>query len=132
MINHMVNHISAPRVTDPRALDVLGDRTRRRLLALLAAAPRPASGLADQLGVSRPAVSRHLRLLRSRGLVEEVHVPGDGRMRLCRLRPEPMAEVEQWAQQVRAFWAGQLTAFARLAAEQRPDTTAKKGRRRRR
>lgn len=126
MINRMVNHM-----TDPRALDVLGDHTRRRLVALLASAPRPASELAQQLRVSRPAVSRHLRLLRSRGLVEEVPVPGDGRMRLCRLRPEPMAEVEQWAQQVRAFWAGRLTAFARYVADQHDGTPRKRRRRRR-
>jgi len=103
----MVNHIS-----DAPVLDVLGDRTRRRLVALLAAGPRPAGDLARALRISRPAVSRHLRLLRHRGLVEERRVPKDGRIRLCRLNTTPLVQIGQWAEQVQRFWEEQLAAFA--------------------
>jgi len=123
MINHMVNHFP-----DAPALDVLGDRTRRRLVTLLASGPRPASDLAETLHISRPAVSRHLRLLRSRGLIEEEPVSVDRRVRLCRLRIEPLAEVEQWSERVQNFWTTRLAAFAQYVSTQ--ETPPGRGRRR--
>lgn len=121
----MVNHLS-----DVPALDVLGDRTRRRLITLLASGPRPASDLAETLRISRPAVSRHLRLLRSRGLIEEEAVSDDRRVRLCRLRIEPLAEIEQWSERVQNFWTMQLAAFAKYVGAQEVSAgRARRGRR---
>jgi len=117
---------------DASALDVLGDRTRRRLLTLLASGPRPASDLAESLRISRPAVSRHLRLLRSRGLVEDAPDPGDRRVRLCRLRVGPLAEIEQWSERVQHFWTMQLAAFAHyVGAEQARSGRGRRSSRRR-
>lgn len=126
----MVNQIR-----DPHPLDVLADPTRRAILTTLAERPRPASDLAARFGISKPAISRHLRLLRLKGLVEEFGVPDDRRLRMYRLRPEPLEEIGRWAEMVREFWAHQLLAFSEFARDerlQRSDTRARRrhGRRR--
>src|SRR3989304_488693 len=84
----MVNHIP-----DAPVLDVLADPTRRAVVAMLAARPHPAGELAAACAISRPALSRHLRLLRSRDVVEEYRIPQDGRVRMYRLRREPLDDV---------------------------------------
>ncbi len=96
---------------DAPVLDVLADPTRRAVVALLAARARPAGELAAAFPISKPALSRHLRLLRSRGVVEEYRVPRDGRLRMYRLRREPLDDLARWTRRVRGFWKDQLTAF---------------------
>ena len=86
----------------------LADPTRRRLLELLAAGERSAGSLAAEFGISRPGVSRHLRVLREAGLVRE---RGDGRRRLYSVDPAPLAEVEDWLDRWRGFWAQRLDAL---------------------
>lgn len=71
----------------------IADPTRRRLLEALAEGPLSVSRLAAAFPVSRPAVSKHLRLLREAGLVTEDR---DGRRRLYRLRPRVLAVVRSW------------------------------------
>jgi DNA-binding transcriptional ArsR family regulator len=61
--------------------------------------------------VSGPAVSRHLRVLRRSGLVEERGIDGDARVRVYHLRPEPLVGLRAWVDQVQAFWSDQLDAF---------------------
>jgi DNA-binding transcriptional ArsR family regulator len=101
-------------------LDVLADPTRRAIVALLAERPRPAGEFAERFGISRPAISRHLRILRSRGLIEEHRIPQDGRVRMVRLRGEPLDDVARWAAQLQAFWTQQLQAYQEfIAAEAR-------------
>ncbi len=58
-----------------------------------------------------PAMSRHLRVLRQCGLVEGGGLDDDARVRLYRLRPEPLGDLRAWLEQVQAFWSGQLAAF---------------------
>src|SRR3990172_6899031 len=84
----MVNHIPAAPV-----LDGLAAPPRRAVVAMLAARPHPAGELAAACAISRPALSRHLRLLRSRDVVEEYRIPQDGRVRMYRLRREPLDDV---------------------------------------
>ena len=86
----------------------LADPTRRRLLELLAAGERSAGELADEFAISRPGVSRHLRVLREAGLVRE---RGDGRRRLYSVDPAPLAEVDDWLDRWRGFWAQRLDAL---------------------
>ena len=93
----------------------LADSTRRGVVELLRVRPQRASELADALGQSRPALSRHLRVLRTSGLVEEIADVTDARARILRLRPEPFAALHTWVADVQAFWTGQLAAFARYA-----------------
>ncbi|PXA93374.1 transcriptional regulator, partial [Caulobacter sp. D4A] len=94
------------------------DPHRRRTVELLADGPRRAGELADALGLSPPAMSRHLRTLRQAQLVEESHPPFDARVRVYALKPGPMAELKAWAAAAEALWSDQLLALkAHLEAE---------------
>lgn len=88
--------------------EALADPTRRRLLELLVAGERSAGELAAEFVISRPGVSRHLRVLREAGLVR---TRGDGQRRLYSVDPGPLAEVEDWLDRWRGFWAQRLDAL---------------------
>ncbi len=88
---------------------------RRRMLDLLAEHERPVHDLARHFGVSRPAVSQHLRILLAAGLVEERR---QGRERVYRLTPQPLAQVYAWLAHYERFWPERLQRLsAYLAAE---------------
>ncbi len=89
----------------------LADPTRRRIVELLQAGPRPATELHGAFAIAGPAVSRHLRVLREAGLVSERRVPEDGRVRLYGLEPEPLLQLARWLDGVAGGWQGQLDAF---------------------
>jgi DNA-binding transcriptional ArsR family regulator len=91
---------------------------RRGVVELLCERPLRAGELADAFALSAPAMSRHLRVLRTRGLVEETRVADDARVRVYRLRPERFAELQTWLARIESFWSDQLDAF-RLHAERR-------------
>lgn len=111
------------------ALDVLGDPVRRRLLELLADGEQPAGALAavigEEFGISQPAVSMQLRVLREAGFTT---VRPDGARRLYALDPEPLAEVDRWLGGFRRFWEQRLdaldTELARGRRAERADVTA--------
>jgi len=88
----------------------LADPTRRGVIELLRGKPRRASDLADAFNLSRPAMSRHLRVLRSSGLVE-TSSEADARERIYTLRPERFRELRDWVDHVEKFWTVQLDAF---------------------
>ena len=94
-----------------RTLAALADPTRRRVVELLRERTRRAGELAAAFRVSAPAMSRHLRVLRRRGLVEEERVDEDARVRVYRLRRERFRQLQEWLGEVEAFWADQLDAF---------------------
>lgn len=105
-------------------LTALADPTRRRVVDLLRERPRRAGELAAAFRVSAPAMSRHLRVLRTRGLIEEERVAEDARLRVFRLRREPFAALEAWLAQVEMFWTDQLAAFkehAEAPGSRRPE-----------
>src|SRR3954469_8926574 len=91
-----------------QALAALADPTRRELLALLAEGEIAAGDLAARFPVSRPAISRHLRVLREAGLVR---CRTDGRRRLYALDPAPLHELDDWLAPYRRFWAQRLDAL---------------------
>jgi DNA-binding transcriptional ArsR family regulator len=91
-----------------RALDALADPTRRAILELLAEGERDAGSIATRFPVSRPAISRHLRVLREAGLVR---VRADAQRRLYALEPAPLAELDEWLDRYRGFWANRLDAL---------------------
>jgi len=104
-----------------QTLLALADPTRRGVIELLRKRPRRASELAELLSMTRPAMSRHLRLLRKTGLVSESEPEHDARVRLYRLEREPFSELRGWLDEVEAFWDGQLQAFKEHAEKrQRP------------
>jgi DNA-binding transcriptional ArsR family regulator len=103
-----------------RTLAALADPTRRRAVDLLRQRPRRPGELAEALRVSPPVISRHLRVLRNEGLVEEERGdPRDSRLRLYRLRREPFDDLRTWLDRVEAFWTEQLGAFKAHAERSR-------------
>lgn len=100
-------------------LAALADPTRRRVVDLLRVRPRRAGELADESDVSPPAMSRHLRVLRRRGLIEEERVEDDARIRLYKLRPGPFRDLQAWLDEVGEFWGDQLDAFKAHAERKR-------------
>jgi DNA-binding transcriptional ArsR family regulator len=97
----------------------LADGTRRNVVDLLSKKPRRAGELARSLGMSAPAMSRHLRVLRQTGLVEEGLLEDDARVRVYRLRPERFSELRRWLDDVEAFWGEQLASFKSYAEQTR-------------
>ena len=89
-------------------LAALADPTRRRILELLVDGEVGAGELSDKFAVSRPAVSRHLRVLREAGLV---HSRVDGQRRVYALDAQPLAELGAWLEPYRRFWAQRLDAL---------------------
>jgi DNA-binding transcriptional ArsR family regulator len=100
------------------AWDALADPTRRRIVELLVREPMRAGAVADAFPVAAPTISRHLRVLRKAGLIEETRVDDDARVKLYRLRREPFGDLGAWLDQVQAFWRDQLEAFAAEVARQ--------------
>jgi DNA-binding transcriptional ArsR family regulator len=94
-----------------RTLAALADPHRRRVVDLLREQPRRAGELAEAVGLAPPAMSRHLRTLRASGLIEESHPAFDARVRVYRLRPEPMADLKAWLEETERLWTEQLAAF---------------------
>ena len=85
--------------------EVLAEPNRRRILDLLRDREQPVGVLVDALGVSQPAVSKHLRVLRDAGLVA---VRVDAQRRLYRVRPEPLRAIDDWLAPYRAMWSARL------------------------
>jgi DNA-binding transcriptional ArsR family regulator len=99
------------------ALEAIADPTRRRILELLKEGEVAAGDLCGEFTISRPAVSRHLRVLREVGLVQS---RVDGQRRVYALDARPLAELDAWLEPYRRFWAQRLDAL---------DTEIRRGRR---
>ncbi len=105
------------------AFSALADPTRRAVLDLLRAGTRPAGEIARAFPVSRPAISKHLKILRRAHLVEERR---EGRHRMYQLNPEPLKAVDSWLEHYRSFWSASLTnlkSFVEAEYEKEPRTT---------
>jgi DNA-binding transcriptional ArsR family regulator len=100
MRNRSVTHSSEA------TFQALADPTRRAVLDLLRRGSQPAGAIAGAFPVSRPAISKHLRLLRRAHLVREHR---EGRHRVYQLNPEPLRAVDSWIEQYRSFWSVSLT-----------------------
>lgn len=94
-----------------RTFHALADPTRRGVIDLLRREPRRAGELASALDATAPAMSRHLKLLRQAGIVEEDGDEGDARVRVYRLRQKPFTALRRWVEEVESFWALELDAF---------------------
>lgn len=111
----------------------LADPTRRALLDRLRSGPAPVNDLAFDFEQSRPAISKHLRILREAHLVDERR---SGRERLYHLEPAPLRQVAGWLDEYRRFWLDGLNNLKRLLesenaphAPQQPEVSARRGRR---
>jgi DNA-binding transcriptional ArsR family regulator len=90
------------------ALRALADASRRTMLEALARGPVTVNELAALLPIARPGVSRHLRVLREAGLVD---VRQEAQRRVYSLRPQPLAEIDEYLGQYRALWEQRLDAL---------------------
>jgi DNA-binding transcriptional ArsR family regulator len=95
--------------------DVLAEPARRDILDLLRERERSVGELVDQLSLSQPGVSKHLRVLRDAGLVV---VRPDAQRRWYQLRAEPLAEIDAWLGPYRRYWSGRLDALERHLEEE--------------
>jgi DNA-binding transcriptional ArsR family regulator len=100
-----------------RTFAALADPYRRRTVDLLRERPRRAGELAQALGLLAPAMSRHLRILRQSGIVEETHPEFDARVRIYALRSGPIEELKAWLEETEKGWTEQLAAFKEKVEE---------------
>ena len=101
-------------VASEAVLDALGNATRRAIVQVLADGPRPVGAIAQELPVSRPAVSQHLRVLEDAALVAH---HSDGTRNVFRLDPQGFAAAQRWLD---SFWDEGLARFAALAEATAP------------
>lgn len=104
------------------AFDVLGDPVRRRILELLVddehSSGEVVSVISDEFGISQPAVSQHLRVLRENGFAQ---VRAEGTRRLYSVDAGPLQDVDRWLQPFRQFWNQRLDALGTELARERRD-----------
>ena len=92
-----------------RTFGALSDSTRRAILAILASKDATVGELAEPFSLSRPAISKHLRVLERAGLVLTTR---EGRISRCRLEAGPMEEASAWVERYKQFWEGRLDSLA--------------------
>lgn len=97
----------------------LADPTRRSVVALLSEGSLRAGEIAARVGMSGPAMSRHLRVLLSARIVTDQRSTTDARIRVFSLRPESMIAIRAWLDQIQAQWDEQLASFKRHVEEGR-------------
>jgi DNA-binding transcriptional ArsR family regulator len=94
-------------------LRALADPTRLAVVERLSTGPQRAGELAAAAGLSAPAMSKHLRVLLRAGVVDDERSPDDARVRLFHLRPESVAGLRAWLDELQAMWDEQLRSFKR-------------------
>ena len=107
--------------TDTHPSDVfraIADPTRRAILDRLRAGPAPVNALASDFAQSRPAISKHLRVMREARLVTEQRA---GRERVYQLSPRPLQTVAGWIEGYRSFWFDSLDNLKRMLEAEKPD-----------
>jgi DNA-binding transcriptional ArsR family regulator len=92
-------------MTASATIEILGEPRRRQILDVLRGGEQQVNTLVQRLGLSQPAVSKHLRVLLAAGLVA---VRPDGQRRLYRLRTEPLVELDEWLEPYRQLWRASL------------------------
>jgi DNA-binding transcriptional ArsR family regulator len=96
-------------------ISALAEPTRRAVVELLLERPKRPVEMAQSLGISAQALSRHLRVLRSLGAITDDDEPGDARARVYRLCPEAFLPLNDWLTHVESFWQRQLGGFKQHA-----------------
>jgi DNA-binding transcriptional ArsR family regulator len=94
--------------------EALADPTRRQIVQLVAMRELSAGDIASHFDVTRPAVSRHLRVLRESGLLS---ARGDAQRRLYTLNPGALDDLDEWVERTRSFWSGRLERLDRHLEE---------------
>ncbi len=108
-------HLPFVATNEDAGLGLLGDPSRRAIFELLARRPCSVQQLADELPISRPAVSQHLRVLRDGGLVVS---RAEGTRRIYQLNPDGLTALRTWLEGV---WSDALTGFQKVAEDPSAD-----------
>ena len=104
-----------PQTDLPTVFSALADPTRLAIVErLLAEGERSAGEIAEPFAMSKPAISKHLRVLEQAGLIERKVVR---QWRVCRVRPEAIRAVDDWMQRYRAFWTDSFERLDKLLAK---------------
>ena len=103
--------------------EIIAEPNRRAILSLLVTAEQSVGAIEQQLGMSQPTVSKHLRVLREAGFVEATV---DAQRRLYRLTPEPLQELDVWLAPFRQLWSRHVDALERHLDRLHPPTPPKK------
>lgn len=121
MVERRPGHVGNDMVANNRQLDLtfgaLADPTRRAILVRLAGGEATVGELARPFHVSRPAISKHLRVLERAGLVRRAR---DGRVSRCELDAVPMRDAAEWVERYRKFWEDQLDSLSRYLEREAP------------
>jgi DNA-binding transcriptional ArsR family regulator len=107
--------VSNPRKRHDAIFRAISDPTRREILGILRRGPETVGGIARNFRMSRPAISKHLRLLHSAGLVS-THQQGTAS--LCSLNAKPLRVVDDWLQDYETFWNQSLQGLKKYMEEQ--------------
>lgn len=86
----------------------IADPTRRQIISMIAQQPLHLNSVAEKFHVSRPAISKHIKILTECGLI---NIKQEGRHRYCEAKLDKLNEVSQWVEQYRKFWAQKLDAL---------------------
>lgn len=105
----------------------MADPTRRAILDRLKSGDAPVTELASGFAISRPAVSRHLRVLRDARLVRERRGGADGRQRIYSIAPAPLGEIASWVQGYAQFWPANIENLRRHVEGKRRSTSLHEG-----
>ncbi|WP_027801464.1 ArsR/SmtB family transcription factor [Paraburkholderia dilworthii] len=105
---------------------IIAEPSRRAILSLLASSEQSVGDIEEQLKLSQPSVSKHLRVLRDAGFVES---RVDAQRRVYRIKPEPLMEIDAWLAPFRRFWSVHLDALERHLDQTHPPTRRKEKKR---
>lgn len=105
---------AAPRRKLDRTFSALADPNRRSVVELLRQRPHRAGEISEALGLTPPALSRHLKTLRESGLIEETDHAFDARVRIYALKDGAMSDLKKWLEETDKLWAAQLMSFKAL------------------
>ena len=109
IVNDIVKYCCVRHYVDMTAgsvIEALSDPTRRQIVTLLSGGPKRAGELAAEVGMSAPAISRHLRVLLSAQVISDERLDEDARARVFRLRPQSIKTVQGWLDQLMTVRAG--------------------------
>jgi DNA-binding transcriptional ArsR family regulator len=113
IVNYMVNNVQMDAV-----FIALADTTRRGMIARLSTGPATIGELGRPYSISKPAVTKHVKILERAGLIRRKK---DGRIHRCTLEPKPMKQAEDWIERYRKFWEGTLDSLARFVEQVQPE-----------
>lgn len=100
----------------------IADPTRREIISMLSQQSLNLNAVADKFDISRPAISKHIRILTECGLIT---IKQQGRERYCEMKFEQLAEVAEWIEQYRNFWTKKLDTLENFLSKPSPQPSAK-------